>query len=101
MTAQELKEFRSIRKKAGLKIDPAVAEVDWEFGEVADPYGIGLDIPEEIQQIGQIYFARSPGSDLWVWFNDLPAATAAALWERITKTRGSSGFEGFPNLTFP
>ena len=56
MSAQEWKEFRSIHKEGGLKIDPAVAEIDFEHGELADPYRLGLEIPEEIQQIGRIYF---------------------------------------------
>ena len=47
MTSEELQEFFSIRKEAGLKIDPATAEVDWEYAQVADPYGIRPDLPEE------------------------------------------------------
>ena len=30
------------------------------------------DLPEELQQVGQEYFARQPGSDIWVHFGDLP-----------------------------
>jgi hypothetical protein len=41
-----------------------------------------IDNPEECQQVGREYFARSPGSDIWVWFGDLPEATRTALWER-------------------
>jgi hypothetical protein len=32
------------------------------------------------------FFARSPGSDVWVWFGDLPEATAAALWKKHERT---------------
>ena len=85
MTAQEVKEFRSIHKAAGIEIDPAEAEVMWEYGQTGDPYGINPDLPEEEKQVGRVYFARSPGTDIWVWFGDLPAATLTALWQRIKK----------------
>ena len=79
---QKMKEYYSIREEAGRHIDPATAEVDWEYGQTLDPYGIEPDLPEECQQIGRVYFARSPGSDIWVWFGDLPEATRTALWEK-------------------
>ena len=47
-----------------------------------DPYGDGRDLPEEFQQVGRDYFARSPGSNLWIWFHDLPDATADRLLEK-------------------
>ena len=74
-------QWRAIRKQAALQIEPATAEVLWTYGVVGDPYGVG-GIPEEEQCIGRAYFARSPGSDIWVWFGDLPSATRAALWEK-------------------
>ena len=83
---QELNEFRSIRKESGKHIDPATAEVFWTYAQILDPYEIGLDLPEEDQQVGRVYFARAPGSDVWVWFGDLPAAAATALWEMHKQT---------------
>ena len=47
-----------------------------------DPYGVDPELPEEYWQVGREYFARSPGSDVWVWFGDLPDATRDALWEK-------------------
>jgi len=82
MRDQELSEFQSILREAGRHIDPATAEVEWMYGQILDPYGIDPDLPEEYQQVGRMYFARSPSSDIWVWFGDLPAATRTALWER-------------------
>src|SRR5215831_20384050 len=79
---QELKEYLSIRKEAGRHIDPATAEVFWTYAQTLDPYGIDPDLPEEYQQIGREYFARSPGSEIWVWFGDLPEATRTALWAK-------------------
>jgi hypothetical protein len=75
-------QFLAIGKEAGLKIDPATAEVCWIYAQTLDPYGLGLDIPEEHQQVGREYFARSPGTDVWVVFHDLPGETRDALWAR-------------------
>ena len=51
-----------------------------------DPYGVYPELPEELQQVGREYFARSPGSDIWVWFGDLPEATETVLWEKHKRT---------------
>lgn len=72
----------AIRKKAAHKIDPETAEVDWAYGQMVDPYGMRPEPPEEIWQVGRVYFARSPGSKVWVCFRDLPRATRDALWEK-------------------
>ena len=77
-----VKQWLAIRKEAGLKIDPKTAEVTWIYAWMFDPYGVLPDLPEEYQQVGREYFARSPGSDVWVDFGDLPAATRDALWKR-------------------
>jgi hypothetical protein len=70
------------RKEAGLKIDPETAEVDWIYVQTLDPYGVYPDLPAECQQVGRAYFARSPDSDIWVEFGDLPKATAEALYQK-------------------
>jgi hypothetical protein len=72
----------AIRKEAGLKIDPETAEVEWIYAQTLDPYGVYPELPEECRQVGREYFARSPGSDIWVLFGDLPDATRIALWEK-------------------
>jgi hypothetical protein len=79
-------QWLAIRKEAGLKIDPKTAEVHWEYGCTFDPYGVYRDLPEECQQVGRMYFARSPDSDIWVCFYDLPDATRDALWEKHERT---------------
>ena len=76
------KEWLAVRKEAALKIDPETAEVDWRYAQVLDPYGVDPDLPEKCQCIGREYFARSPGSDIWVHFHDLPEETRDAPWER-------------------
>jgi hypothetical protein len=84
---REVEQWLAIRKKAGLKIDPATAEVCWFYAQTLDPYGVYPDIPEECSQVGREYFARAPGSKIWVLIDDLPAETRRALLKR--KARGS------------
>ena len=78
----KVKKWLATRKKAGRKIDPETAEVMWTYAYDFDPYGIDPELPEELQQVSRNYFARSPGSDIWVWFGDLPRSTERALWEK-------------------
>jgi hypothetical protein len=47
-----------------------------------DPYGVERDLPQECHQVGREYFACGKGSDVWVWFGDLPDVTRSALWEK-------------------
>jgi hypothetical protein len=84
-----VEKWLAIRTEAGLQIDPQTAEVCWEYGRTFDPYGVYHDLPEECLQVGRVYFARSPGSDVWVSFSDLSDATREALWE---KHRGKLAF---------
>jgi hypothetical protein len=76
----ELAKWLAIRKEAGLHIDPETADVMWDYGQTLDPYGVDPDLPPELCQVGREYFARAPGSDVWVLFDDLPSATRQALW---------------------
>ncbi len=70
--AEEIKNWLAIRKEAGLHIDPDTAEVEWIYAQTLDPYGIDPELPQEYWQVGREYFARSPKSDVWVSFGDLP-----------------------------
>jgi len=91
-----VEQWLAIRKEAGLKIDPETAEVEWTYAQTLDPYGVDPDLPEECQQVERVYFARSPGSDVWVCFYDLPEATRDALWKKHrSKLAFPAGFEGF------
>jgi hypothetical protein len=60
----KVKRWLARRKKAGLKIDPETAEVNWVYAQTLDPYGVYRALPEEYQQVGREYFARSPGSNV-------------------------------------
>jgi hypothetical protein len=92
-----VEEWLAIRKQEGLKIDPNTAEVHWHYAQTLDPYGIDPDLPEDCQCIGREYFARRPGSDIWVHFYDLPKKTRDALWGRHkSKLAFPAGLEGLP-----
>jgi hypothetical protein len=69
----EIEEWLAIRKEEGLKIDPETAEVMWTYAMDFDPYGVldEWELPEEFNQVGRTYFARAPGSRIWVWSGDL------------------------------
>jgi hypothetical protein len=82
MTDEELKHFIAIRVEEGKQIAPSTAECTWEMGAIADPYGVDPGLPDEAACVGPVYFARRPGSDVWVSFRDLPKETREALWKR-------------------
>lgn len=97
MTDEEREIWLAIRKEAGLKIDPETAEVDWDYASVADPYGIYPTPPDDVCVcIGRAYFARAPGSAVWVHFDDLPRATREALrGKSSSKLAFPAGWEEF------
>ena len=83
-----------IRRQEALRIDPETAEVTCWYALTLDPYGVYGELSEEGAQVGREYFARSPKSDIWVWFGDLPehvqdklqpkrAEASRAQWELI------------------
>src|SRR5947209_3619717 len=82
MTKDEIEQWLAVRKEAGRRIDPHTAAVEWWYAQTLDPYGINPELPEEYQQVGREYFARSPGSDVWVNFCDLPEDVRDTLWNR-------------------
>jgi len=69
------------RKQAGLELDPDTAEVTCRYVQLADPYGVCADFPEELDFFSRVFFARSPDSDIWVRFDDLPKATVERLMQ--------------------
>jgi hypothetical protein len=99
--AAELERWLAIRKEEALKIDPETAEVDWSYSQTLDPYGVldEWELPEEFHQVGREYFARVPGSDIWVAFEDLPDETREKLWSRQSrKLAFPAGLEGLPGI---
>ena len=71
----------AILEEAALHIDPSSAEVEWIYAE---------QVIGSYREVWREYFARSPGSNIWVWFGDLPARTQKSLWEKHR-----------PKLTYP
>jgi hypothetical protein len=92
-----VEQWLAIRKKAAVQIDPETAEFFWEWGSVLDPYGVCESLPED--NCGRSYFARSPGTDDWVSFHDLPATTVKRLWERISNGELRDCEESLPWMT--
>jgi hypothetical protein len=76
-----VEEWLAIRKEEGRKIDPSTAEWGWCYAQVVDPYDVYPEIPED-DCIGREYFARRPGSQIWVAFSDLPEETRSTLSHR-------------------
>lgn len=74
-----VQQWLEIRKEVGGKINSSTAEVFWTYAQTLDPYGVYPDLPEECWQVGREYFARSPESDIWVWFGDLPGEVREGL----------------------
>jgi hypothetical protein len=78
----KLEDWLAIRKEAALKIDPESAEWTWSHCQIMDPYGVHSDLSEDEYQIGRVKFARSPDSDIWVWFGDLADEVRDKLLEK-------------------
>jgi hypothetical protein len=51
------------------------------YTNVEGRYALTRD-PDGKHQVVRKYFARSPGSGVWVNFHDLPQATRDALWKK-------------------
>jgi|SRR5215471_1010858 len=99
MTEMTVQQWRAIRKEAGLKLNPEIAEVVWEFVDMTDPYGVrAADLPEGVDPdppecIGRVYFARAPGSDMWIGFFDLPDSTIEWLMQRLPDAQIESDWD--------
>ena len=81
----EDEQWLAIRKEAGLKIDPETAQVAQDWGDESDPYSVydEWELPEDFRCYGRLYWARSPGSDVWVHFSDLPDDVEEKIWANI------------------
>jgi hypothetical protein len=63
-------------QQAALQIDPKTADVDWNYAHSVDPDGAPYSVVREC-------FARAPGSNQWVAFDELPEPVADALRKRL------------------
>jgi hypothetical protein len=80
MNTLSVERWLCIRRQAAAHIDPETAEVMWVYAYTFDPYGVDADLAPELRQVGREYFARAPGSDIWVWFGDLGDNVRQRLW---------------------
>ena len=84
---QSKEEWLALRHSEAKLIDPATAEIEWSYGQILDPYGLDPHSPDDDDYcVGRVYFARRPGSDIWVCFYDLPDAVCEAMWQRTHGT---------------
>jgi hypothetical protein len=92
--------LKALRKAVGRQIDPETAEVFCDSAQVLDPYGDHPNFPKEVDCVGTVYFARSPGSDVCISFDDLPLATRDALWKKLKEENLGfpAGLEGIDKL---
>jgi hypothetical protein len=86
----DVQQWLEIRKTAGREIDPDTARLHWAYRYTLDPYGVQKDLPDEGKQISREWFARAPGSDIWVSFHDLPTALIPALRRRAENQPNAS-----------
>ena len=70
--------------EAALPIDPETAEIKFEYVPFTDPYGV-FQHPKDAY-VRRQYFARSPGSDIWVYWDDLPDEVEWCLWQKHKET---------------
>ena len=84
--SDEYKKLQNERRLAGEHIDPATAEVTRWHADYFDPYRDGLELPDECvggAGYGRQLFVRAPGSDFYVFIDDLPEARAEEVRRRI------------------
>ena len=64
-----------------LRIDPETAKIKWKCVSYLDPYQVFQDSPS----VGHLqrYFARSPQSDVWVSWDDLPEEVQELFMAKI------------------
>jgi hypothetical protein len=72
--------WKELVELAGRQIDPATADVICDVADMFDPYG--LFPGNENAYPDRLYFARSPATNFWIEFRDLPEATRVALEHR-------------------
>jgi hypothetical protein len=77
----EVAEREKTRIDAGTRIDPATANVWFEYGQMVDPYGDAGLMPHDYEYscIGRVWFAADPNERVAVEWGDLPIETADAL----------------------
>jgi hypothetical protein len=84
--SDEYKKLKDERRLVGEQIDPATAEVACWHADYFDAYRDGLELPDEVAGgvgYGRQHYVRAPGSDFYVFIDDLPEARSEEVWRRI------------------
>jgi hypothetical protein len=84
----EFREWVASRKAAAATIDIETCKLHCCYGDVHDPYGLieaQGELPEEMGQLGEIYFVSSPDSGGWVNSQDLSPAQVKAMHARFAR----------------
>jgi hypothetical protein len=68
-------------------LDPSTAEIDWNYAQTLDPYGDGLPLLPQQEQVGRAYLVRPPDSDIWVNVGDLPVLQQKVLLAQHVASR--------------
>jgi hypothetical protein len=85
MTPEQIAHWVASRKKAGRVIDIETCELGGWYAYDCDPYGVRVDLPEEMQQVGTNRYVRSPDSSGWIHEGDLPIEKFRAMYDRIDR----------------
>src|SRR4051812_12192426 len=94
---EDIEMWVAIREEAAKSINPATAKVIWQYGQIVNPYGLEPN-PDDADCIGRNYFARAPGSDVWVSFHDLPESVVDELWKRLERNDPGGPSPSGPDL---
>jgi hypothetical protein len=81
--SDEYKKLEDERRLVGEQIDPATAEVTCWHADYFDPYGDGLEHEVVGGGYGRQHYVRAPGSDYYVFIDDLPESRAEEVRRRI------------------
>jgi hypothetical protein len=73
--------LNALRRAAGRLIDPETAEITWHDVWLADPYDDQPDVPATCNIVGDDFFTRVPGTNVWIVSSDLPKPTFDRIWE--------------------
>jgi hypothetical protein len=91
--SDEYRKLMDERIAAGKLIDPATCKMHWHYAQTLDPYGDGLELAPEEDQVGREYFVCAPDSDTAVLVGDLPDE----IYEEVERLRKAGHYDKPPD----
>jgi hypothetical protein len=73
-TQERFEAFMERVRQEARRIDPRTARMMWWYAEVCDPYGLGIDLPDDAHCLGREYFLVDPNEGEPVLVSDVRAA---------------------------